>query len=71
MFKTISEYTNTFNSNIGVKQGCVLSPTLFNVYVSNLPDIFDESRDHVDLYDTKLNCLMYADDLVLMSETAK
>jgi len=26
-------YTNSFSSNIGVKQGCVLSPTLFNMLI--------------------------------------
>ena len=37
--KTNCGYTNTFNANIGIKQGYILSLTLFNMYVSDLPNI--------------------------------
>jgi hypothetical protein len=63
-------YTPNFNSKFGVKQGCVLSPTLFNLYLYDLPDIFDTSCDTVTLYDTELSCLMFADDLVLLSTSS-
>ena len=57
-------------SNVGVKQGCVLSPLLFNMFLSDLPDIFDSSCDPVQLLNVKLSCLMFADDLIILSETA-
>ena len=63
--------TDPFPSNVGVKQGCVLSPTLFNLFIHDLPQIFDETCGPVELFDTQLNCLMYADDLVIISQTAK
>ena len=51
-----------------MKQGCVVSPTLFNLYLNDIPDIFNtDSSDPVDINNTKLNCLVYADDLVLLS----
>ena len=60
-------YTKSFTTSVGVKQGCLLSLKLFNIYVNDLPSIFDESSDQVNIDDYKLSCLMYADDIVLMS----
>ena len=61
--------TPFFKSQIGVKQGCNLSPTLFNLFINDLPDIFNRSCTPVTLNDTELSCLLYADDLVLLSES--
>ena len=61
--------TPFFKSQIGVKQGCNLSPTLFNFFINDLPDIFNRSCTPVTLNDTELSCLLYADDLVLLSES--
>jgi uncharacterized protein YpiB (UPF0302 family) len=62
--------TDTFPSSVGVKQGCVLSPILFNLFVSDLPTIFDQSCDPVSIHDVSLSCLMFEDDLVIMSQSA-
>ena len=62
--------TKTFNSHIGVRQGDNLSPTLFNIFVNDIPDIFDGQCDSVHLTGRYINCLLYADDLVLLSETS-
>ena len=49
----------------GARQGDGLSPLLFNVYINDIDQIFDESTSNpVVLESTKLNCLIYADDLL-------
>ena len=57
-----------FIGNLGVKQGCCLSPTLSNIFQNDLHEIFSDGRcDPVLLGNTHLNSLSWADDLVLMS----
>ena len=52
------------------KQGYNLSPLLFNLFVD---DIFRELKDNscepIKLQQKDINCLMYADDLLILSET--
>ena len=60
-----------FVTSVGVKQGCILSPLLFNLYIRDITDKFNKDCHPVLLHDTALNCLMYADDLVLLSHSAK
>ena len=54
-------------SNLGVQQGDSLSPTLFKTFINDLPSVLQSITDNVILGDIKLNCLLYADDLVLLS----
>lgn len=60
--------TESFASNVGVKQGCILSPLLFNLFMNDLPDTIQDF-DPVQLGNSDTNVLMYADDLILMSES--
>jgi hypothetical protein len=68
--KLDNKLTDSIPSNIGVKQGCVLSPTLFNLFLSDLPYIFDVKCNPVEILNEKQNCLMFADDIVLFSESS-
>lgn len=61
--------TNDFCSNLGVRQGDTLSPNLFKVFINDLAQIFDDSCDFATLGTYKINCLMYADDVILISQT--
>lgn len=61
--------TEAFPSNIGVFQGDNLSPNLFNVFINDITKIFDCSCSPVSMGTKSINCLLYADDLLLMSET--
>ena len=60
--------SETFPSNKGVKQGDTLSSTLFNLFLNDLPDIFKfEGNNPIYVGNTELSCLMYADDLIIIS----
>ncbi len=62
--------TYLFQINRGVKQGCILSPNLFNAFLSDLPQIFRKvSSDPAKLGDTTIGSLFWADDIVILSES--
>ncbi len=63
-------YTKFFAPQIGTRQGCILSPTLFNLYLNDLPRILENSKfdiSPVPIWNSKLSLLMYADDMALLS----
>ena len=60
--------THSFTQSRGVKQGCNLSPTLFNIYINELATKLQQSSaPGVILDDEEIKLLLYADDLVLLS----
>ena len=63
--------TKPFITTKGVKQGCSISPLIFNLFIDKLPKMFDESCDGVLVNEKKLNCLMWADDCVVFSLSQK
>ena len=69
--KISDSITPSFIANQGVKQGCILSPTLFNIFLSDLQPITEtEACDPIELtVGNKLGCLIWADDLLLMSKS--
>ena len=62
-------HTPPIISNLGLKQGCPLSPMLFNLYIDDIKDIFDDQCDPVILQQRKISHFLYADDLVIVSQT--
>ena len=64
-------YSNTFYVIIGVRQGGILSPTLFNVYMDGLSLQLRELYAGCAIGNLICNHLMYADDLVLFAPSAR
>ena len=52
-----------FFSNIGTRQGCSLSASLFNIYLNDQPDLLSNGAcSPVSIKQANINCLQYADE---------
>ena len=73
VIKINNRTTDFFDYTKGVRQGCPLSPILFNIFVNDIFHIMDtDNLSNVSLdEENKVNALMYADDLILLSDTKK
>ncbi len=57
-----------FGQTKGVRQGCSLSPTVFNIYINELASALDKSScPGLTLKGREIKCLLYAEDLLLLS----
>ena len=60
--------SHIFSIQRGVKQGDILSPLLFNIFVNDMIGLFSEGDCNPPMLNKeKVGCLMYADDLVILS----
>lgn len=60
-------HSEVFDIANGVKQGGVLSPTLFCIYIDNLLETLKESGYGCNIGDAYVGCIAYADDILLLS----
>ena len=65
--------TDWFQIGKGVRQGCILSPCLFNLYAEHIMRNarLDEAQARIKTARKNINNLRYADDTTLMAESDK
>ena len=61
--------SSCFKVLCGVRQGGILSPILFNIYVNDLIDSLRVTNVGCSISNVFMGCIMYADDLILISPT--
>ena len=63
--------TDWFQIGKGVRQGCILSPCLFNLYAENIKQNarLDEGQAGIKIARRNINNLRYADDTTLTAES--
>ena len=69
--RTGHETTDWFQIGKGVRQGCILSPCLFNFYAEYIMRNagLEETRTEIKIAGRNINNLRYADDTTLMVES--
>lgn len=60
--------TEWFTSDLGTRQGAVLSPLLFSLLINPLANLLKRKGFGVRLGNIHIACLLYADDLVLIAD---
>ena len=63
--------TQPFSYSRGIRRCCISSSLLFNLYLNNLPHLFENtlSDPFVLPNEKNINSLLYADDLVILSRS--
>ena len=67
-----NECTDYFECSVGLKQGCLLSPLIFSIFINDLADhIQNSSIKGIQLFPDVIEILLllFADDIALISDT--
>ena len=65
----VEVYSRSFHIRAGVRQGGLLSPTLFAIYMDVLINRLRNCGVGCRLLDIFYGCLLYADDIVLLTHS--
>ena len=61
--------TEWFPVSDGLKEGCLLSPSLFAVYINDLAKEIERLQCGINVGDDQISILMFADDIALVSDS--
>ena len=61
--------TDFFNIEVGVRQGCLLSPLLFDLFLNDIVEVVNRLGKGVKCGNKRVSILLFADDIALMAET--
>ena len=69
--RTGNRTTDWLQTGKGVRQGCILSPCLFNLYADYIMRhaVLEEARAGIKIAGRNINYLRFADDTTLMAES--
>lgn len=67
----IGDYVSTARIRRGVRQGCPLSPYLFNIFIEEIVQEFKVKTKSVKINGKVIHCIRFADDIAMVTETAK
>ena len=68
-----NQLSDLFPYDIGVRQGCILSPIIFNLFIDELVNVIQQNSDSlsgIEIGDLVVFILLYADDVVLVADNA-
>ena len=66
--KVNEELTDWFDIETGVKQGCILSPILFSMFINDLTIDIKSANRGINFEGLNISSLLYADDVVVFAE---
>ncbi len=64
----MTSLTDWFDVECGVKQGDILSPTLFSLYVNDMASELKNMNLGVPIDDENVCIFLYADDIVILAK---
>ena len=69
--KLPDDVTDTFPQYVGLKQGCPLSPLLFNIHINDLEEFLKKEGHGILIGNKEISSLLFEDDVVLMGNNAE
>ena len=61
-------FVRDFNVEVGLRQGCILSPLLFLLFINDLCDAVNNLNKGVRVGNRKISILFFADDIGVLAE---